>query len=402
MEIIELTKINRCFIKNRIFRSATYEGMCDLEGIPLPEYIKYYEKLAKSSVGAIITGFSYVSKEGKSIQQRQSAIDEEKMIHHFSLVTDKVHNYGCRIFIQLSHAGRQTRKINTGFKVYGFSNKKSFYFNEKPMILNKDLIKFIVKKFGESAFYAKKAGFDGIQIQSGHGYLVHQSILSSINNREDEFGVDINTKIGINFLSMIIDEIREKCGEYFPILVKISSDDDYFNSFSKQQFTNLIKFLDSKEVDAIEISNGTMDFALNIFRGGVPLKTIMKYNPILKYSPNMVNNMKSAVLLPFLKSKIKSFKPVYNLEYAKIAKSLTKIPIICVGGFRSETEIFDAITNNYCDYVSLSRPFICEHDFVEKIIDFKGYQSKCTNCNMCAVMCDSGKPTKCYLEETEK
>jgi 2,4-dienoyl-CoA reductase-like NADH-dependent reductase (Old Yellow Enzyme family) len=396
LEIIELTKINRCLIKNRIFRTATFEGMYDIEGKPTKDLLDYYEKLAMSSIGAIITGMNFVSKEGKTIHPGQGAIDNKEMIVHFKEVSKRVHNYGCKVFMQLSHAGRQTKTSKTGFGVVGFSDIKSIYYKEKSRTLNKEMIYFIVKKFGEAALFAKKAGFDGVQIQAAHGYLIHQSIIPFINNRYDEFGIDNKTGIGTKFLDLIIDEIRKKCGKYFTLLIKISARDDYSSDLSNNKFINLIKFLDYKEVDAIEISYGTMDFPFNIFRGKIPLKNMLKYNPMYKIDKNFIKNMKNIILLPYIKTKIKPFERTYNIEFAKLAKTLTNIPIISVGGFRSETEINDAIKNKYCDYVGVSRPFICETDFVEKIIDYKGYESKCTNCNLCVVMTDAGNKLRCY------
>ncbi len=87
---------------------------------------------------------------------------------------------------------------------------------------------------------------------------------------------------------------------------------------------------------------------------------------------------------------------MYNLPYAKIAKQYTKKPIITVGGFRSGNEIKFALEQKYADFVSLSRPFICESDFVSMLKSNSNYLSKCINCNMCTVMTASPHPTRCY------
>jgi len=102
-----------------------------------------------------------------------------------------------------------------------------------------------------------------------------------------------------------------------------------------------------------------------------------------------------------MKQKIKPFSPCYNLDFAEKAKKLTTIPIISVGGFRSGSEMISAISKNKCDLVSLCRPFLCEVDFIRKIKENPEYISQCTNCNSCAVMCDSGKPTLCYRSKNE-
>lgn len=397
MKTFQPAKIGDLLLKNRIIRSATYEGMCDENGFPTETYKDLYTKLAENNVGVIITGFAYISRDGRSMQTKQAGIDSEEKIPFYKKVTDEVHKYDCKIFIQIAHAGRQTLKTITGEEVKGVSRKKSFYFNEIPKVMDAGEILSIIEKFSNSALFAQKAGFDGIQLHCAHGYLIHQFILSSINNRKDIFGIDNKTKIGTKFLEMTIDKIREKCGKEFPILVKISCGDDYYNGLKETGFINLIKFLDDKKLDGIEITYGTMDYPLNIFRGNnIPIDTILKHNPKYKIENKILREFWKKLVFPIIKTKIKRLTPMYNLPYAIIAKQNTNIPIVCVGGFRKGDEIEQVINNGDVDFVSLCRPFICEVDFVEKIKTDCKYISKCIGCNICAIMCDTPTSTRCY------
>jgi len=389
--------IGKLHLKNRIIRSATYEGASDSYGIPTKKYLSIYETLAKNEVGMLITGFSFVSKQGKAMQAAQSGIDSEEKIKHFLKITNAVHNYDCPIIMQLAHTGRQTLESETGTIPVSCTSKKSVYFRQKPRIITHEEINDVISQFANSAVYAKEAGFDGVQLHAGHGYLLHQFLLHETNILTNEFGIDESTGFGTKIIDAIIDNIKEKCGSDFPVLIKISGNHDLSNNNHNDRFENLIGFLDSKRFSAIEISYGTMDFPLNIFRGELNLDSVFRNNPIFKTDSKIKRFVSEQYIKKIIQPKFKEFSPMYNLGFAERAKKITDIPIISVGGFRTGKEMEFAISKGKTDFVSLSRPFICEPDFVLKLKNSDGcYQSKCKNCNECVFMCDSGKVTACY------
>jgi 2,4-dienoyl-CoA reductase-like NADH-dependent reductase (Old Yellow Enzyme family) len=386
----------RLHLKNRIIKSATYEGLCDPNGFPSGSYMDFYEILARNEVGGIITGFAYISKEGRAMQPRQAGIDHPDKIPFYHKLTGIVHRYGCPIFLQIAHTGRQTLRSATGMDARGASAKRSVYFREKTRPFTIGEVYTRISEFAEAAYLARESGFDGIQLHSAHGYLLHQFILPAINDRRDEFGINGTMSIGTEFLEQVIIAVREKCGSNFPILVKISGAADLKPAFTESQFEELIRFLDRMEVAAIEISYGTMDHALNIFRGDVPESLILAHNPMMKSRSRLRKKINRAVMRHYFMKKLKPFTPVYNLEFATLAKKITSVPVISVGGFRTGEEIRDAISSGRTDLAGLARPFICEPDFVQKLKMNGSYESRCVNCNYCSVMCDSTNETRCY------
>lgn len=396
MKVFEPGRVGSCLLKNRIIRSATFEGMADREGRPLPEYGQLYQRLAAGGAGGIITGFVYISPDGKAMQPGQAGLDTREKIACYVPVVEEVHRWGSKIFLQLAHTGRQTREEETGCPVRGVSDKRSLYFGSSPRPLTREEVYRLAERFAESALYAREAGFDGVQLHAAHGYLLHQFILPSVNDRKDEFGLDPVTGIGTRFLELVIEKTRERCGKDFVLLVKVSGSDDYLQSFTARQFASLIRFLDARKVDGIEISYGTMDYALNIFRGAIPFRTVFEYNPVFQRGGWRRDIFRKALAFARIWLRTKAFTPMYNLEYGKIAKALTAVPIICTGGFRRGKELRECLAKGELDFIGLARPLLCEPDLPRRLEKDRDYVSRCSNCNTCAVMCDSRYQTRCY------
>ncbi len=389
-------RIGSLELANRLLRSATFEAMCDANGAPGEDYLKFYATLAQQGLGGIITGFAFVSRSGKAMQPGQAGLDCDANVAAFRKVTDAVHANGGRIFLQLAHAGRQTSLAAAGGRVYGASAKKSPYFNVRPTPLSTREVEEIINDFAHAARRAQWAGFDGVQVHAAHGYLIHQFLHPLINDRADEYGLDHKHGIGTRFLADILERTRALCGRSFPLLVKVSGSDDYRRPMREPEFRALIRFLDAMDVDAVEVSYGTMDHALNIFRGGIPVDATFEVNPRYGTRSAAKKLFLRRFVLPLLRRHFHPFKPAYNLPWAEIARDLTAIPLISVGGFRTGGEIRAAIEERAIDFVSLCRPILCEPDFARKLAAQPNYRSRCANCNRCAVMCDSGRPTRCY------
>ena len=397
MEVFETTYIGQCKFKNRIFRYGTFEGMCNKDGIPGEDYFNLYSELSKNHIGAIITGVTSVSENGKVIHPGQACMFKKDHIEHFQTVTEEVHRNGSKIFLQLGHAGRQTRPEFTKQKVVGVSSKPSKYFKIKPHVLTTYEAENVISQFSKSALFAQKAGFDGIQLHAAHGYLLHQFIHPRINKRKDKFGINAQYGIGTHFLELVIKSVRKKCGDSFLILIKISGGDDKYSKHLESGFVNLVKFLSASDINAVEISYGTMDQALNIIRGDLPVDLVLRYNALYKNKSLWLKRAWRILVLPAIKQKQIKFSLMYNLPYALMAKKYTKLPVITVGGFRTMDDIQDAICNKGVDYVAMCRPFICEPDFITKAIKNPSYASLCKNCNRCTIMCDSNLKTQCYV-----
>ena len=182
----ELTQIKGMQLKNRFVRSATYEGMAAQDGACTVSLTDLMIRLAKGGVGLIITSHAYVSPEGQA-GPGQLGIYKDDLTQGLKEMVRSVHEHGCPIAAQLSHAGYFAPAKITGPAPLAPSIEKGVSkFPRKEMTL-KD-IRHVVEAFGEAARRAKEAGFDAVQILAAHGYLLSQFLSPAFNRRRDQHG----------------------------------------------------------------------------------------------------------------------------------------------------------------------------------------------------------------------
>lgn len=394
--LFELLVLRNITLKNRLIRSATYEGYGDDNGMPQPELAELYSKLADGGVGTIVTGFAYISQAGRAMQPNQCGIDTDEKTAAWKHIVSRVrHNHAeLRLFMQLAHTGRQTRRAVTGLPVLGVSSRRCTYFKQRVHAMDDVEIENVIQDFGTAARRAKEAGFDGVQIHAGHGYLIHQFLSPWTNTRKDKWAE------GPLFLEAVIQAIRKQCGADFPILVKLSWADDNKPGLTLESTIRTVKRLELLEVDAVEISYGSMEFALNIIRGACPVAVIFKVNPLFTRIPRLLQKLWKRLFLPGYIRKFQPFSENYNVEAATTIKAATSLPVIAVGGIKTVDGMLDCLDKGLAA-VSLCRPLICEPDLPNRIRNGEVLESQCTHCNLCTAYCDSSRTVKCYQHQME-
>lgn len=382
-------------IKNRFIRSATYDGYGDSNGMPIPETADFFSELAEGGVGAIITGFAYISRTGRAMQPRQYGIDSDDKIAPWKEIVRKVHEKtrDVRLFMQIAHCGRQTKEAMTGLPAVGVSSKKCTYYRQRVNVLDDGSILSIIDEFAEAARRAKDAGFDGVQLHGAHGYLIHQFLSPWTNTRKDRWAD------GPLFMEKIIERTHELCGKDFPILVKLSFTEDRTPGVRLEDTVETVKRLEQLGVDAVEISSGTLEYALNIMRGKCPLDVILKVNPTYSRIPRILQKIWKKFFSKYFLSKFIPFEENYNLAGAGEIKKHTSLPVITVGGLRTVESMVSCITRSGLDAVSMCRPLVCEPDLPAKIIRGETTKARCTSCNLCTIYSDTPRTIRCYLSK---
>lgn len=381
-------------LPNRWIRSATYEGMAARDGTPLPELGDLYARLAAGGVGTVITGFAYVAPGGRSMHPAQCGIECDARIASWHTVLGRARREGrpTRYVLQLAHAGRQTRRSMTGQRVTGASTRRCRYFRQRVHSMTDKEIRALIQAFAQAAQRGREAGFDGIQLHGAHGYLIHQFLSPQTNWRRDAWG---DRPL---FLVETLNAVRALCGRDFPVLVKLSGSEDAQPGIRVEDTIDTVNRLKSIGVDAVEISYGTMELALNIIRGGCPVAVVMKVNPLFRDQPALLRQIWTRFFMPAYLKQFLPFSECYNLDAATAVRHATGVPVIVVGGIRSGAAAARCLAAGV-DAVALCRALIREPDFVHRLQQQPDAVASCDRCNLCTVQCDGDQPLRCYKEK---
>lgn len=206
-------------LKNRIVMAPMTRSRAVGEGnIPNDLMAEYYAQ--RASAGLIISEGSPISPRAVGYINTPGIYTKEQT-QGWKKITQAVHEKDGRIFIQLWHVGRMSHPdfhggelplsasaINPHSKAY---TPKGFKETVTPKEMSIEEIKSTIKDFGRAAANAVEAGFDGVEIHSSNGYLLHQFFSSTSNKRTDEYGGSIENRAKILF--EVIEEIKKHIPE---------------------------------------------------------------------------------------------------------------------------------------------------------------------------------------------
>lgn len=390
--IFEKAEISGVVLKNRIIRSATHDGLADKNGAPTEKLIKKYEYLAKNDVGCIITGYAGVSENGMSPYPAMLKIHKDELIASYKPLTKAVHKYNTPIIMQLAHCGRQTSSKVIGKKKQAPMAMRHLFYPDKAERLNDNGIYDIIYDFIHAAERAEKAGFDGVQLHAGHGYLLHDFLSPHGNRREDKWGGSTENRCRI--VELIIKGIKEKTE--LPVWIKLSAEDNRRGGMNVDEAVKICKILEKAGCDCIEVSCGTVEDGMNTMRSKLmPMEAVFEYREPCASFPKHFKSF-SLAAANLINPLIKQPSPLenFNIYNASVIKAAVSVPIIAVGGIHRLADMEAIIETGKADFVSMCRPFICEPNLVKKFMDGKQEEAKCLMCNYCGLVIEKGE-TKC-------
>ena len=254
-------KIGAVKITNRIVMTAMGNHLANADGTVSEADIAFYAARAKGGTGLIITECATIdSRTGKG-NLRQIAADSDRCVDGLRRLAEAVHRYGAKIAVQIYHPGRQgIASVNHVDSMKGASDKVCECVRQPVHAMSLEEIIEMEELFALGAERIKRAGVDAVEIHGAHGYLIGQFLSPYTNTRVDSYGGSFKNRM--RFLDEIIDKIRVRCGDDFPIIVRYSADEHLEYEGKAQEGIHLeegiqiARHLEEKKVDALDISSG--------------------------------------------------------------------------------------------------------------------------------------------------
>ena len=365
-------------VPNRIFRAPTSETMATANGRVTPELVAFYERLARGGAGLITTGHIYVEPRGQ-YAPFQTGLDSDDKVEGWAGLVAGVHREGGRIFAELGHAGSQS--VVPGNTPVAPSIVPNAIFSTRPQELDDAGVEEIVAAFGQAAGRAVAAGFDGIHIHGGNGYLISQFLSPLTNRREDAWGGSAEARQ--RFMQRIYAAVRAAVGPDRPVTARIGMADASSGGLTVAESLTLVSALHEVGLDGVEPTYAVMNSYLDNIRpyvGVAAVRAVQDWAVERIWQP--------------------SSKEAYYREFAHaIKQACPTLPVILVGGVRSTQVMEDVIGSADADFVALARPFVREPDLPRQIMAGRRGAVDCVSCNMC-LMHEGKDDLRCWRLST--
>uniref|UniRef100_A0A7N0SWU5 NADH:flavin oxidoreductase/NADH oxidase N-terminal domain-containing protein n=1 Tax=Kalanchoe fedtschenkoi TaxID=63787 RepID=A0A7N0SWU5_KALFE len=294
--------------------------------------------------------------EGNAISNRATGypdvpgIYEDEQVRAWRPIVEAVHVKGGFIFCQLWHVGRASHSAYQpgGTKPISSTNKglpdkfkvmlpdRSLDSHSEPRALSVDEIPEIVEQFRRGALNVIKAGFDGVEIHAGHGYLIDQFLKDNINDRTDHYGGSLSNRM--RFLFDVVDAVVSALGGPERVAVRISP---------------AINHLDATDSNPLGLGLAIVD-ELN--------KRQLKWGAKLAYLH---------VTHPHFREYLATNSAMKGLEEADAGlmrelRNAYRGTFMCTGGYTREIAA-QVVARGEADLISFGRMFMANPDLVERL-----------------------------------
>ncbi len=326
-------------LPNRIAKSAMTEGLADARNYATEAHRKLYQRWADGGLGLSITGNVQIDPDHLERPGNIVICGEQsnQQLDRLAQIAKAGTSHGGHIWMQISHAGRQTQAIvnkNPKAPSSVALNMPKGQFGKPQEMTLADIDK-VIKGFAFAASIAKKTGFTGVQIHSAHGYLLSSFLSPLSNRRSDAYGGSLQNRAKL--LLEVVRATRAAVGDDFPLSVKLNSADFQQGGYDNSESIQVAQWLQEASIDLLEISGG---------------------------------NYESAAMMGAADETRQSTKTreAYFLEYAANIRKAIALPLMVTGGFRSREAMLAALNSGDCELIGMARPLCTDTNLPKELI----------------------------------
>lgn len=388
-KLLEPITIGGVTIKNRFFMSPMGNfGHVDTEGALTDEGIDYYVERAKGGIGLIITGYCIADEEIEEAQTPSILVIKKNpliFIQKCSQLTERVHAYGSKIFLQLTAGfGRTARVVKVNKKIAPSDTTNMYDPSIKHRAMTTQEVKDMVESFGRAAALAQKCGFDGVEIHALHeDYLLDQFTMECWNHRTDEYGGSFENRYRLP--CEIVQKIKEVCGKRFPVTIRYS-----VKHYIKDERTGI---LPEQENDIPEIGRDVEE--------GLRAAKYLQDAGYDGFDSDI-----GSCEAHYLSHPNNFTKDGLYLDMSAKLQEVVDVPVLVAGRMDDPDFALDAIESGKCQMIGLARPSLADPYFVSKLEKNQPERIRhCISCNYGCIANIFNKSTvwcavnpQCYAE----
>ena len=372
-------------LKNRFVLAAMGSNYATAEGHCGEQLIAYYEARAKGGAGLLILETTSVSWPAGCSMPNMVGFSDDCFLPGLRELTSKVHQYDCKIAAQLNHSGKVSQEDTiAGRPILVPSIPGKSRNDMMPLLTREELGNFIkmggpdgkgpryhlmdqgdidnlVNDFVKAAQRAIVAGFDGIEIHAGHGYVISSFLSPATNQREDNYGGTVENRARL--MIEIVRAIRVSVGPDFPIIVRLDAKEYRVeNGITPDDFIAVSKLAQEAGVDAIDVS------AYSDTQKGIAFTEA----PLVH-------------------------QPSAYVPFSERVKRELEIPVIAVGRIELDSAEKD-IANHKYDFLGLGRKLIADPELPNKSAAGMARSIRpCIYCYICVSQIFINKPMLCAV-----
>ncbi len=389
-------KIGNMELKNRMIMPGMGTNLAAADGTVSDVIVNYYARRANGGVGLIITEVCCPVPEGRVIPG-EIEITNMSFMPGLSRIPHAVHSGGAKVCLQLAHGGCFSSESVTGVQPISPSGVGTFQLpDDTPREMTIEEIKELIEKYGLAAGRARQCGFDAVELHGAHGYMPLQFLSGYTNRRTDEYGGSLENRA--RFALETIRSIKEHAGEDFPLIYRLSADEDVPNGITLEEACTFAKWAQEAGADAIHVSAGTWDSRLH------------KYNDVMTNGVSADGkNLSQGVATSMWVTP--NYTPRGTLiKLAAAVKKSVDVPVIAVCGISPEMGE-EILEKHDADFIAIGRQTIADPEYANKIAAGKPETiQRCLRCNeclgevmssrgiSCAVNPEAGKEYESYIE----